>query len=132
MVRSEGDAELAFDLGDVATIVTKEGKTLKVADLKQGDSVMITRDGKVAQRVEVVPKPQEIAGHVKSIAANYKTFVVTEIGTKRDITVAVDQDTKIVNAEGKSLTIKDLKVGDGVGITHDASVAKSIKVDVRP
>ena len=94
MVRSEGNAELAFDLGDLATIVTKEGKTLKVADLKQGDSVMITRDGKVVQRVEVIPKPQEITGHVKSIAANYKTFVVIEIGTKRDITVAVDEDTE--------------------------------------
>ncbi len=132
VVRSEGDAELAFDLGDVATIVTKEGKTLKVADLKQGDNVMITRDGKVVQRVEVVPKPQEITGHVKSIAANYKTFVVTEIGTKREITVAVDDETKIQNAEGKSLSIKDLKVKDGVGIAHEASVAKSIKVNLRP
>ena len=132
MVRSEGDAELAFDLGDLATIVTKEGKTLKVADLKQGDSVMITRDGKVVQRVEVIPKPQEITGHVKSIAANYKTFVVTETGTKRGITVAVDENTKIENTEGKSLTIKDLKVGDGVGIAHEASVAKSIKVNLRP
>ena len=132
VARSEGDAELSFDLGDVATIVTKEGKTLKVADLKPGDSVMITRDGKVAQRVEVIPKPQEIAGHVKSIAANYKTFVVTEIGTKRGIVVAVDEDTKIENTEGKSLTIKDLKVGDAVGIAHDASVAKVIKVNARP
>ena len=132
VVRSEGDADLAFSLGDVATIVTKEGKTLKVADLKQGDNVTITRDGKVAQRVEVVPKLQEITGHVKSIAANYKTFEVIEIGTKRGITVAVDEDTKIENSEGKSLTIKDLKVGDGVGIAHEASVARRIKVNLQP
>jgi hypothetical protein len=57
---------------------------------------------------------------------------VTEIGTKRGITVAVDDDTKIVNSEGKSLTIKDLKVGDGVGIAHEGSVAKSIKVNLQP
>ncbi len=132
VTRSEGDAELSFDLGDLAAIVTKEGKTLKVDDLKQGDSVMITRDGKVVQRVEVVPKPQEITGHVKSIAANFKTFAVSEIGTNRGVTVAVDEDTKIVNSEGKALTIKDLKVGDGVGIAHEASVAKMIKVNLRP
>jgi 3-dehydroquinate synthase class II len=123
---------LAFDIGDPAEIVDTEGKSLKVTDLKQGDSVMITRDGKVAQRVEVFPKPQEIAGHVKSLAANYKTFTVTELGTKRDIVVAVNEDTKIVNTEGQPLTIKDLKVGDAVGIGHDASVAKIIRVNVRP
>jgi len=132
VARSVVDAELAFDLGDPATIVTKEGKTLKVDDLKQGDSVTITRDGKVVRRVEVIPKPQEIAGHIKSIAANFKTFAVTEIGTHRGITVAVDENTKIVNSEGKSLTIKDLKVGDGVGIAHEGSVAKSIKVNLQP
>ncbi len=132
VVRSEGGEELAFELEEPATIVTKEGKTLKVVDLKQGDRVMITRDGKVVQRVEVIPRPQEITGHIKSVAANYKTFVVTEIGTKRDITVAVDAYTKIENSEGKSLAIKDLKVGDGVGIAHDASVAKRIKVNVQP
>ncbi len=132
VVRSEGDAELAFNLGDLATIVTKEGKTLKVTDLKQGDSVTITRDGKVIQRVEVIPKFQEITGHVKSIAANFKTFAVTEIGTNRGITVAVDENTRIENSEGKSLTIKDLKVGDGVGIAHEASVARRIKVNLQP
>ena len=132
VARSEGDAELAFELGDPATIVTQDGKSLKLADLKQGDSVTITRDGKVAQRVEVVPKLQEITGHIKSIAANFKTFAVTEIGTNRGITVAVDEDTKIENSEGKSLTIKDLKVGDGVGIAHEASVARRIKVNLQP
>jgi hypothetical protein len=131
VVRSEGDAESTFELGDQVTIVTKEGKTLKVTDLKEKDSITITRDGKVVQRVEVNPKLQEITGHVKSIAANYKTFVVTETGTKTGITVAVDEDTRIVNAEGKALTIKDLKVGDGVGIAHEASVAKAIKVNLQ-
>lgn len=132
VVRSEGDPELAFNLADQATIVTKEGKALKVVDLKQGDRVTVTRDGEVIQRVEVTPKPQEITGHVKSVAANYKSFVVTETGTKKDFTVEVNDNTKIENTEGKSLGIKDLKAGDGVGIIHDSSVAKSIMVNVRP
>ena len=55
-----------------------------------------------------------------------------EIGTKRGITVAVDEDTEIENSEGKSLTIKDIKVGDGVGIAHEASVARRIKVNLQP
>jgi hypothetical protein len=38
VVRSEGEAELAFNLGDLATIVTREGETPKVTDLKQGDT----------------------------------------------------------------------------------------------
>ena len=132
VVRPDSDAELSFVLGDRAAIVTKGNTALRVMDLKQGDRVTITRDGEVVRRVEVIPKPQEITGHVKSVAGNYKTFVVTETGTKKDITVEVNDDTKIENTEGKPLAIKDLKEGDGVGIAHEASVAKRIVVNVRP
>jgi hypothetical protein len=93
---------------------------------------VITRGGNVVRRVEVIPRPLEITGHVNSIAANSKTFVVTEIGTEKGITAAVDENTEIVNSEGKSFSIKDLKVGNGVGIAHEASVAKSIKVNPQP
>jgi phage gp45-like len=132
VVRPGSDAELTFLLGDRSAIVTTGNAALKIMDLKQGDRVAITRDGELVQRVEVFPKPQEITGHVKSVAANYKTFVVTETGTKKDITVEVNDDTKIENTEGKPLPIKHLKKGDGVGIAHEASVAKSIVVNVRP
>jgi len=132
VVRPGSDAELPFLLGDRAAIVTTGNAALKFMDLKQGDRVAIIRDGELVQRIEVIPKPQEITGHVKSVAGNYKTFVVTETGTKKDITVEVNDDTRIENTEGKPIAIKDLKQGDGVGIAHEASVAKSIVVNLRP
>ena len=57
---------------------------------------------------------------------------MTLTGTTTDVTVAVNDQTTIVTTAGKTLKIKDLKEGDGVGIAHTASVAKKIMVNVKP
>jgi len=54
---------------------------------------------------------------------------VTELGNHVDVTVAITPNTKIVSATGKTLGMNDLKKGDGVGISHDASVASMVVVN---
>ena len=130
--QAETDAKRTIQLGDPVEVVTAEDKALEVGDLREGALVAITRDGPVARKIVVRPKPAELTGHVKSIAADYSTFVLTETGTKTDVTVAVDKDTTIATTEGKDLSMKDLKEGDGVGLTHLSSLAKKIVVNVKP
>lgn len=128
---SETDTERTFMLGDRVAITTDEDEALGVGDLKEGDRVLITREGDLARRIVVLAKLAELVGHVKSIAPDYSSFVLTEMETKTDVTVGVDEDTVIETTEGKRLDIKELKEGDGVGLTHVGSVAKRILVNVR-
>ncbi|MEO6812078.1 MAG: hypothetical protein ABI353_23460 [Isosphaeraceae bacterium] len=72
----------------------------------------------------------ELTGHVKSVARDLKTIVVTQSGTDKDVTVTINGRTKIVTTEGRPLEAKDIKPGDGVGIAHTNSVASEVKVSV--
>lgn len=114
------------------TIETAGGKIYAFKDLKSGDGVSVMFDGDEVAKVVVNAKPDELTGHVKSVAPDLKSFIVTEIGTKAEVKVAVTPDTAIVTGEGKTMELKDLKKGDGVGVAHDASVASKIVVNAAP
>jgi len=114
------------------TIETAGGKIYAFKDLKSGDGISVIYDGENVAKVLVNVKPDELTGHVKSVAADLKSFVVTEIDTKADVKVAVTPDTVIVTGEGKTMALKDLKKGDGVGIAHRASVASKVVVNAAP
>jgi hypothetical protein len=133
--RPKGEAgtskDITLTVDDQVSITTTDGKAIKLRDLKQGDSLLIVHTGDRAQMIDVNVKPDELTGFVKSVSADLKTFVVTLTGTTTDVTVAVNDQTTIVTNEGKTLNIKDLKEGDGVGIAHTASVAKKIVVSVK-
>jgi hypothetical protein len=119
-------------VNDQTVITTEAGKALQLKDLKTGDGLGIAHDSGTASKILVAVKPSELTGHVKSVGANLKTFVVTETGTTTDVTVAVNADTTIVTVDGKKLALKELKKGDGVGISHLNSLASKIVVNVKP
>ena len=56
-------------------------------------------------------------------------LIVTELGSDVTVTVAITPKTRIVSNAGKTLSMNDLKKGDGVGIAHQASVASLIVVN---
>jgi len=119
-------------VNDQTQITTESGKPLRLKDLKTGDGLGIAHTGGVASKIRVNIKPSELTGHVKSVGANLKTFVVTETGTNTDTTVAVTPETTIVTTDGKKMDLKDLKKGAGVGISHVNSVASKVVVNVKP
>jgi Cu/Ag efflux protein CusF len=119
-------------VNDQTVIQTTGGKALALKELKTGDGLGIAHSSGLASRIVVNVKPSELTGHVKSIGANLKTFVVTETGTTTDVTVAVTNDTSIVSTVGKKIELKELKKGDGVGISHVNSVASKVVVNVKP
>ena len=124
--------DITMTVDDQTAITTTDGKAIKLGDLKEGDGVSIAHAGDLAQKIDVNVNRDELTGFVKSVSADLKTFVVTLTGTTKDVTVAVNDQTMIVTTEGKTLKIKDLKEGDGVGIAHISSVAKKIVVAVKP
>ncbi len=119
-------------VNDQTVIETAGGKTLALKDLKAGDGVGIAHTSGLASKIVVNVKPDELTGHIKSIGTNLKTFVVTETGTTTDVTVAVTTDTSILTTAGKKIELKELKKGDGVGISHINSVATKVVVNVKP
>jgi len=124
--------DLTLRVDDQTLITMTDGKAVKLGDLKDGDAVSIAHAGDLAQKIEASPKLDELTGFVKSISADLKSFVVTQTGTNENFTVAVNPETVIETTEGKSLKFKELKEGDGVGISHVSSVAKKIVVAVKP
>jgi len=108
---------------------TNERKSLELKDVKTGDGVGVVYSGAAPVEVVINSKPPELKGHIKSIAADMRSIIVTEIGTNVDVTVAVTPKTTIVSSSGKSLGMNALKKGDGVGIAHQSSVASLIVVN---
>ena len=119
-------------VNDQTVIRSASGKTLKVDDLKQGDGVGIAHARGVASEIVVNPKADELTGHVKLVAANLKSFVMTDDATKTEYTVKVNEKTTIATSAGKKLKMSELKKGDGVGISHQGGLASKIVVNVRP
>jgi hypothetical protein len=106
--------------------ITREPVVLK--DIKTGDGITVVYSGATPLAVTINSKPPEMKGHIKSIAADMRSLIVTELGTNADLTVAVTPQTSIVSSTGKTLRIGDLQKGDGVGIAHQASTASLIVV----
>lgn len=119
-------------VNDQTEIVSSAGKKIELKELKAGDGLGVAHTSGLATKIVVNVKPAELTGHVKSIGATLKTFVVTETGTETDVTVAINADTSIATTAGKKIELKDLKKGDGVGISHVNSVATKVVVNVKP
>jgi len=85
----------------------------------------------VASEIVVNAKPDEVTGHVKLVAANLKSFVVTDSASNTDYTMKVNEKTTIVTSAGKKLKMSELKKGDGVGISHQGGLASKIIVNVK-
>ncbi len=119
-------------VNDQTEIVSSSGKKLELKELKSGDGLGVAHTAGLASKIVVNIKPAELTGHVKSIGATLKTFVVTETGTNTDVTVAINSDTSIATTAGKKIELKELKKGDGVGISHINSVASKVVVNVKP
>ncbi len=126
------DTTVDVTVNDKTVMKTEAGEAIALKELKTGDGVGIAHKAGLALSIQVNVKPAELVGHVKSVGANLKTFVVTEIGSSTDSTVAVDSKTSIVTTDGKKLELKELKKGDGVGIAHTNSLASKIVVNVKP
>jgi hypothetical protein len=71
-----------------------------------------------------------LKGHVKTVGANLKSFVVTETGTNTDLTVTVNDQTVIETTQKKRLEMKELKPGDGVAVSHTGGLASRVVVAV--
>jgi len=124
--------DLDVALNSQSMIETTGGKAYKLKDLKSGDGVSITYAGSDVAKVLVNVKPPELTGHVKSVAADLKSLVVSDLENGVDVKVIVTPETVIATGQGKTMELKDLKKGDGVGIVHNASVASKITVNVAP
>jgi hypothetical protein len=132
IVESGTERKVTVPVSSDTTIETDGGKVLDFKQLKTGDGVGISYAGSMPTKVVVNAKPPEVKGHVESVAADLKSLVVKEVGTKADVSLEVTPKTAIVTTSGKTIELKDLKKGDGVGIAHEGSVASKIVVFVAP
>jgi len=100
--------------------------------LKSGDGVLVRYAGRGVDRIIINPKPAEVTAHIKSVGADLRSLLVTEVGTHADYKVTVTPQTEVVNSKGQTLEMKDLHSGDGVGIAHKDGVATRIVVAPTP
>jgi hypothetical protein len=126
------DAPVDVSVNAKTVMKTEPGEAIALKNLKPGDGVGVAHKGGVALSIQVAVKPDELTGHVKSVGADGKTFVVTQLGSETEATVAVNDQTSIVTTEGKKVELKELKAGDGVGIAHINSTASKIVVNPKP
>jgi len=119
-----------------AMVVTRDGKTLMLKDLRKGDGLSITFVGGVASKI--VAEQGRLVGTVRSADADARRLVIREPaaqgeeGTGRDATLTIDDRTTIATPDGKSLKLGDLREGDGVSIAHAGDLAREITVSVKP
>jgi len=120
--------DIAVDLTPTTRIESTRNEQVALKDVKTGDGITVVYSGVTPREVVINSKPPEVKGHIKSIAADLQSIIVTELGTKADLTLAVNPQTTIVSNTGKTMKMNDLHKGDGVGIAHNSSVASLIVV----
>ena len=57
---------------------------------------------------------------------------MTPTGKDKPVDVTINDQTVIQTANGKTLALKELKTGDGLGIVHTGGLASKIVVNVKP
>ena len=75
---------------------------------------------------------EQLSGIVSSVDVEAKKIAVTPTDKQLNVDVKVNSDTEIVTSAGKKMEMKELKKGDGVGISHINSVASKVVVNVKP
>jgi len=138
VVRETGtNRDFTLEVSGRTAIKTSDGRDLLVKDLRPGDGVGITHRGGAASKITVNVGPEtasasRMAGHIKSVANDGKTIVVTETGTNKPYTLEVSGRTVIETADGRALLVKELRPGDGVGINYRGGSAARITVNPKP
>jgi hypothetical protein len=125
------DEDVRITTTEKTVFETEDGKARKLEDLKVGDGLAVRFNGPEVAEVVINPKPPELTGYIKSVSTDLQSLVVTEIGTDVDTAVRIDDQTIIKTNDGKPMTIKELKKGDGVGIATVKGVAEQIVVNVK-
>jgi hypothetical protein len=111
---------------DAKTQIKSEGKSLSLADLKAGERVAIRAEtsadaldqGLVAEKIRVQLRRLYFVGKIVSVGPSSLQVLVSKTGSHdgllqgKQVEVAVDAKTQI-KSEGKSLSLADLKPGEG-------------------
>jgi hypothetical protein len=120
--------DIEVGLTPTSRIESINNQPVALKDIKTGDGISVVYSGATPVTATINSKPPELKGHIKSIGADMRSLIVTELGTNADTTVAITPQTNIVSSTGKTLKMEDLHKGDGVGIAHQASTASLIVV----
>jgi hypothetical protein len=126
------DRSVTVPLTAQTPVLSPTEQPVALKTLKTGDGVLVQYAGRGIGRVIINPKPAELTAHVISVGADMRSLLVTEVGTNSDYKVVVTPQTEVVNGQGKTLEMKDLRPGDGVGIAHHHAVASKIVVAPAP
>ncbi len=126
------DRSVTVPVNAQTPVRTTGDKAVALKALKSGDGVLIQYAGRGVARIIINPKPAELTGHIKSVGADMRSLIVTEVGTNAEYKVILNPKTEVVNGQGKTLQVKDLRPGDGVGIAHNQAVASKIVVAPAP
>ena len=122
-----------LEVSITAKTVVKKGKdTIKVADIKKGDSVEVTVKGKEAELISLLPppiiQPVIIVGNVEDVNVKTKTLKVREVtGKVNSLTLT---DKTVIKSGDAIKKPEDIKRGDKVEITTRGGVLEAIALPV--
>src|SRR5438067_8610648 len=75
---------------------------------------------------------EQLSGVVNTVNLESKKITVTPTGRSQDVDVVLNDQTVMTTKDGRTVTLKDLKQGDGLGISHAGGVASRIIVAFKP
>ncbi|OJV64477.1 MAG: hypothetical protein BGO41_12745 [Clostridiales bacterium 38-18] len=129
---SQGDGE-AYVIPNNDTVITshKTGETLKLTDLKVGDTLKVTHPSIMiliypaqynAFEIEVLDEVAYNEGTIQSID-DHSILVKTNNDL---IQFNIDNNTKLSNLTGASISTEDLRVGNQIKVYHSLAMTKSL------
>lgn len=144
LVQGKGvNREVKLVIDNKTEVVNEKGEKLSIKDLKNGITVKAfygqTATASLppisaAQKIVVMDKKEifPIQGSILDIRVNKESHMIHIKGEKanqtglNEIILNVNKDTKIVNVEGKELTINDLKEGAEVRAYYGPMLTRSL------
>ncbi|QXM07115.1 protease inhibitor I42 family protein [Crassaminicella indica] len=120
MVEGEGQyKQIKFNIGEKTKVVTMEGDQLSLNDIKEGTRLEVFYGPKMTRSLPPIATAEKVVvqdticktGEVKNISTTKKGTSIQVSVLKNSIIYHIAENTEIVDAFGKKLSIKDIKEG---------------------
>lgn len=113
---------------DSTPAITRDGKSVSPAQLRKGDSVVVTLRYHALDKIEATPREADLKGEITAINQSASGMTVTVLLTDGTEGVYSVSTNVAVTKDSKALTYRDLNVGDTIAFIANGDALTSAEI----
>lgn len=109
-------------------LITREGKNSSPAQLRKGDSVVITLRYHALEKIEATPRTADLKGEIIGINQDASGMTIkVKLTDETEVTYSVGNNVKVTK-NGTALTYRDLSFGDSIAFIVNGDHLEEVEI----